>query len=124
MKRTKHQIRRQGDIIVVTAGTPRFDGSPTPTRPPAGYVPVDRDERGRLVFAEGETTGHCHAVLDDAITLFASADLDEMAERFASVEREVTLLHEEHAPFVIPEGEQIVRRKREYVPEAPRYVAD
>jgi hypothetical protein len=122
--KTTHTIRRQGDIVIVAAGTPRFNGTTTPTKRPKELVPAERDERGRLVLAEGETTGHCHAILDDPATLFVQADLDEMQDRWLEVEREVTLGHEEHGAFSIPQGDHIVRRKREYQPEAPRYVAD
>ncbi len=115
---------RQGDILIIPAGTPRFDGSRTPLRRPHGAKPAKRDGHGRLVLAEGETTGHCHAIVDDPATMFVEADLDEMADRFLEVERDVELLHEEHGTVLVPAGDQIVRRKREYEPEAPRYVAD
>ena len=117
-------LRRQGDILIVPAGTPRFDGRVTASSRPAGLVPVKRDGRGRLVLAEGEVTGHCHAILDDPVTMFVRADLDEMADRFLEVEREASLVHEEHGTVTVPAGRHIVRRKREYEPEAPRYVAD
>jgi hypothetical protein len=124
MSKVRQGPRRQGDILLLPAGTPRFDGTLTPTSRPQGAKAAPRDGRGRLVLAEGETTGHCHAILDDAATLFVQSDLDEMADRFLEVERDVELVHEEHGTVTIPAERQIVRRKREYEPEAPRYVAD
>ena len=127
MNTKTHPPRRQGDIFIIAGGTPRFDGTATPLRRPKNSHAAERDERGRLVLAEGETTGHCHAILDDAATLFVQEDLNEMADRFVEIERDVELVHEEHGTVTVPKlpgRDQIVRRKREYAPEAPRYVAD
>ena len=57
-------------------------------------------------------------------TLFTAADLDEMADRFLSVEAEVALTHDEHATITLPPGQYRVRRQREFAPEAPVYVTD
>lgn len=107
---------RQGDILLI----------PIPRReiPKKGLVAVDRDKRGRLVLAEGETTGHCHAILDDPATLFRQADLDEMADRFLKVEQDVELVHEEHATIELEPGDYVVRHKREYSPQEIRRVTD
>jgi hypothetical protein len=107
---------RQGDVLIIPI--PRGEV-------PKGLVAVPRDSRGRVILAEGEVTGHAHAILDDAATLFRRSDLDEMADRFLAVECEVAeVVHEEHATITLPGGDYIVRQKREYQPEAPRYVAD
>ena len=106
---------RQGDILFIPVGNQHV---------PDGLVPVDRDRRGRLVIAEGETTGHCHAILDDPATLFAQADLDEMADRFLKVEKDVQLVHEEHGTINLAPGGYVVRHKREYAPEEIRRVID
>ena len=104
---------RQGDILI-------FPVAEIPTN----IVPVERDKQGRLVLAEGEVTGHFHCILDDPATLFRQADVDEMADRFLSVEAEVALTHDEHATITLPPGQYRVRRQREFAPEAPVYVAD
>lgn len=98
---------RQGDVIYI----------------PIAQIPDDvslriakRDAKGRIVLAEGETTGHAHAILDDAATLFYQPDLDEMADRFLRVEAEVALVHEEHGNHQLPRGDYIVRIKRQYTP--------
>ena len=104
---------RQGDILI-------FPVAEIPTN----IVPVERDKQGRLVLAEGEVTGHFHCILDDPATLFRQADVDEMADRFLSVEAEVALTHDEHATITLPPGQYRVRRQREFAPEAPVYVTD
>jgi hypothetical protein len=105
-------IARQGDVLII-----RTD------RIPAGVKPVER-ENGRVVLAHGEVTGHCHAVDSDLATLFTTADLDEMADRFLRVEKECKVVHDEHDAITLPPGEYMVRRQREYTPEAVRNVAD
>ena len=104
---------RQGDILI-------FPVAEIPTN----IVPVERDKQGRLVLAEGEVTGHFHCILDDPATLFRQADVDEMADRFLSVEAEAALTHDEHATITLPPGQYRVRRQREFAPEAPVYVTD
>lgn len=106
---------RQGDILFIPINRRQV---------PKGLASVDRDKRGRLVIAEGETTGHAHAILDDPATLFRQADVDEMADRFLAVEREVELVHEEHGTIKLDRGDYIVRHKREYAPEEIRRVVD
>jgi hypothetical protein len=108
---------RQGDIVLIPI---------TKRQIPKGLATVDRDNRGRIVLAEGETTGHAHAILENPATLFRQADLDEMADRFLAVEKEgVELVHEEHGTIKLDKGNYIVRHKREYVPrEIPRAVID
>ena len=96
---------------------------------PTGLVPIDRDERGRLILAEGETTGHCHAILERGAELFRQADLDEMADRFLRVEEECTTVHEEHDTVTLDEPARsedwyVVRHKREYHPQEIRRVID
>ncbi len=103
---------RQGDVLII----------PT-SKIPKGLERVPRDN-GRVVLAYGEVTGHAHAILDDPATLFRRDDMDEMADRFLHVETEVALTHDEHDTITLPKGDYIVRRQREYEPEAPRYVAD
>lgn len=104
---------RQGDIGIFPV-----------TTLPTNLEPVKRDRQGRIVLAEGEVTGHYHCILDDPATLFRQADMDEMGDRFLKVEQEVTVTHDEHDPITLPSGDYVVRRQREFAPEAPRYVAD
>jgi hypothetical protein len=103
---------RQGDILLIPI-----------TAMPRNLKPIDR-VNGRIILAEGEVTGHHHAIADDAATLFCSADLSEMADRFLQVDAEVAIRHEEHDTVTLPAGGYILRRQREYTAAAPRRVAD
>ncbi len=106
---------RQGDILLI----------------PVGSIPAEarkqRRQRGRLILAEGEATGHAHAVVDrgaDLYELISEADVAEMRQRFLDVATEVALVHDEHATIAVPPGRYEVRRQREYSPEAIRQVSD
>lgn len=109
----KRQPHRQGDVLFIP-----IDAIPK------GVKAVPRDERGRIVLAEGESTGHAHCVLDDPATLFVADDLNEMADRFLVVEQEVHVVHEEHSTVALESGNWATRRKREYAPERPKIIAD
>ena len=101
---------RQGDVLIVPV-----DEVPDRTKPIAR-------ERGRLVLAHGEATGHAHVVEGEAT--FMASDLEEMERRFLHVEQEAQVVHDEHDAVTLPPGDYEVVRQREYAPEAPRYVAD
>lgn len=74
---------------------------------------------GRLVLAEGETTGHTHSM--DA----ATCELFRLPEGMVLVVREETpLVHQEHAPINVAPGTYWVVGQREYSPEAIRRVMD
>jgi hypothetical protein len=78
-----------------------------------------RGENRRLILARGEVTGHHHSVLED------DAELIQEGERMLlTVIRETHLQHQEHGAITLPPGTYIVRRQREYSPEAIRNVAD
>lgn len=101
---------RQGDILLI------------PVRSiPDGATSVQR-ENGRVVLAYGEATGHVHAIADPEAELLA---VSEQADRWLRVRTQVAQLsHQEHGTITLPAGNYIVRRQREYQPEAVRYVAD
>ena len=104
-------LYRQGDILILATHTI-----------PERLKPVAR-EHGRIVLAHGEVTGHCHAI-DSDTAVFLETDLAEMADRFLRVEEEVQVVHDEHDAITLPPGDYIVRRQREYSPEAIRRVVD
>ena len=95
MFKKKNPGARQGDVLVryVPAGTI-----------PAGARPIVRDRRGRVVLAEGEVTGHAHAVLEPGVE-YLETGTGEAAERWLRVQDTATLVHEEHAAHVLPPGE-------------------
>lgn len=127
-------VIRQGDVLLQPAASL-----------PAGctLVPLDR---GRIVLAYGEVTGHAHAIADHgtpaatqarAIGPQAAAEIAEAAvaraklwrapdgSRFLEVHEPVTLTHEEHTQHTIPPGVYHLPAQVEYVaPEIVRQVAD
>jgi hypothetical protein len=74
-------MQRQGDILLV----PVKDM-------PDGLQEVPR-QKGRIVLAEGEITGHFHAIEAEEATFHAKS-LEEIEGRFLAVEAEVATEHE------------------------------
>lgn len=105
-------LQRQGDVLIR-----KVDALPD------GLKTVPRDARGRLVLAEGEVTGHAH-VVDCPEATFLAADLADLEGRFLKIEREASVVHEEHDTLTLEPGLYEVRRQREYETDAERYVAD
>lgn len=106
---------RQGDVLVETVQKPKALGA---------LVPLDR---GRVILAYGEVTGHAHAVMaEEEIADLPAAQLFEApgGERYLLVDRPCALVHEEHGRIALAPGAYRVVRQREYSPEAIRNVAD
>lgn len=106
--RNVKSVIRQGDVLLI------------PRRAiPKHATPVPRD-RGRVVLAYGEVTGHAHALLEPEVELLTADDV-----RFLRVDGvSAKLAHEEHDVLDIPAGNYEVRIQREYSPEAIRDVRD
>ena len=106
---------RQGDVLVQQVPNRRRTGRSV-------------SERGRVILAHGELTGHAHEVIaavpdvDDhpAAQIFEEPD----GARFLFVERACLLIHEEHRPIAVPPGCFRVITQREYRPEGIRDVLD
>ncbi len=90
---------RQGDVLLVPVAAVPADAHPV------------RRMSGRAVLAEGEATGHAHAIRSSAATLLVSG-----ADRYLRVAAPVTLDHEEHAAIDVVPGTYRVVIQREYVP--------
>lgn len=107
----KKQIQfRQGDVFIIRDERDI----------PKAAKRVKRD-KGRVVLAYGEVTGHAHAIADAGAALFDGGS----AGRFLKVSKRVELRHEEHAKIELPSGNYRVVIQREYVPgELPRQVLD
>src|SRR5262245_17263322 len=108
MQQTR-QMYRQGDVLLV----------------PVDELPEDAKEqerdRGRIVLAYGEATGHAHAIADDGAQLFEAVEERgsfRRSERFLRLVKPSALRHEEHAPIVVREGVYRVVRQREWQPTA------
>jgi hypothetical protein len=106
---------------------------------PDGCVEIDND-RGRIVLAYGEVTGHAHAIADHItkreIGPEAAAEIAEAAiararlwrapngDRFLEVRQTVHLTHEEHTAHALLPGIYHLPVQVEYTPAALRRVAD
>jgi hypothetical protein len=95
---------------------------------PSGTV-IAPDATGALVLAEGELTGHRHAIFEQ-VTMFRD---DALAREIPAglyighlrVEgAPATIRHQEHAPIALAEGTYRVRRQRELEPRDAALVAD
>jgi len=75
---------------------------------PEGASEVQR-EGARLILAEGEATGHAHAVTDTTATLYA---VDEV--HYLDAPKGVTVKHEEHHQVKLPAGKWRIRKVKEY----------
>lgn len=104
---------RQGDVLLVPVD---------PGQVPAGCVPAPRDERGRMVLARGEATGHAHVVGGPGLALLAEPQ--HPGAMWIEVPGHGRVTHEEHGPISLPRGHYRVIRQREYVPGSYRPVAD
>jgi hypothetical protein len=100
---------RQGDVLLVPCD-----------RIPQQVKPVRRD-RGRVVLAYGEVTGHAHAFNSKFVHLFAG----DGNRRYLRVESPIAeLRHEEHAPISVPQGDYRVMEQREHSEHDEQRVAD
>ena len=106
---------RQGDVLVMAT-----------TKTPSAAAKVVTD-RGRVILAYGEVTGHAHEVVgvDNADPVPAMALFEEPdGTRLLVVKRDALLQHEEHGRIALAPGGYEVIRQREYEPAGIRQVAD
>jgi hypothetical protein len=107
---------RQGDVLLVRLEQTAEEFLAESAR---RIDPVPR-ERGRLVLAEGEATGHAHVIESEEAELFQEdeelLDADEAAELYLLVHGSAAapLVHEEHTTLDVPPGVYRVVRQREY----------
>jgi hypothetical protein len=87
------------------------------------------DASGAMVLAEGEVTGHRHAIFD-RVTMFRD---DALAREIPSglyvghvkvAGGSAVIQHQEHAPITLEEGTYRVRRQRELEPRDAVLVSD
>lgn len=78
---------------------------------------------GRFILAEGEVTGHAHAIqCDEGVIL----EEDENGDLFLTLEKPADVVHEEHGTVNVEPGKYKVGRVKEYdhFQEEARFVAD
>ena len=102
---------RQGDVLIIPVA-----------KLPDCLEPMKR-ERGRVILAHGEVTGHAHAIKDKRATLFRDPKLMAIFMHVGG-DAPVALEHDEHETIQLPPGDYQIIRQREYSPEAIRNVAD
>ena len=100
---------RQGDVLLLKTRNQDLDE--------ARAVPRDH---GRIILAEGEATGHAHAIDSSEAELLEV----EEGERYLRVDAPCDLVHEEHAAIALDPGLYRVVRQREYGPGVAEYVRD
>ena len=86
---------------------------------------IEKKEKKSPILALGETTGHMHQVRKtdlDNCDVF----LDTEGRLVVAVKtgKEVSVVHEEHGPVTLTEGNWEVRIQNEYQPDGWRQVAD
>jgi hypothetical protein len=101
---------RQGDCFIVRLSK----------APKADLKEIPR-ENGRVVLAHGESTGHSHAIADQAARFMLN---EQTLQRFLEIKEPSTLRHEEHRAFELPVGDYEVILQREYNPASIRNVLD
>ena len=88
---------------------------------------VPRDHLGRAIIAEGEATGHAHAIVAtmEDVSIFRIEGAADTGERFLKIEKEVEIQHEEHGRFTLSPGIYHSWIAREFDPvEGARRVVD
>jgi hypothetical protein len=112
------EIFAQGDLLIERVAD---------TKPSGQRIEPAAD--GALVLAEGEVTGHRHAI-HDRVTMFRDDALARdipggLYVGHVRVDGPTALVqHEEHGAIELPRGTWRVRRQRELEPRDARLVAD
>lgn len=110
MSKKTPYIVRQGDVLIE-----RVNSDPRNKK----HKKVPR-EKGRIVLAHGEATGHAHAICEPGAEMIEL----ETGERFVISESGISIQHEEHARIDLPAGIYKVGQQVEYSPEEIRNVTD
>lgn len=102
-------LYRQGDVFVK-----KVDRLPN-----GNQQNIERD-KGRIVLAYGEVTGHAHAIKDKNACLLK---IDNKVF-LTVIDNPVDLSHEEHSTITLPVGNYEVIRQKQYTPSRSMYAAD
>ena len=90
---------RQGDVLIRKVAD-KFETK--------GLKPYERDDKGRIVLAYGEVTGHAHAISNRGVEAFLFG-----SNLMLDVQNPVVVRHEEHDPIILEAGKYEVIRQRE-----------
>lgn len=94
-------MRVQGDVFVVRV--PNI---------PQDAKKVKRNNRG-YVLAEGEATGHAHTIVDNDVEVYEKGGILYL---HIPAKTGVEIIHEEHKPITVPEGDWEIGQVMEYNP--------
>jgi hypothetical protein len=95
---------------------------------PSGTI-LGPDQTGATVLAEGELTGHRHAIFD-RVSMFRDDALAREIPAGLYVghvkvgDGSAVIVHQEHAPITLLEGTYRIRRQRELEPKDAVLVSD
>lgn len=116
------EVIAQGDVLLIKVAKSTI----TPE-----HKEVPRDKFGRLVLAEGETSGHRHLFRAPGVCMLAR---EGVSDRVITVGDLTELLHDQgdgtfvptgdHAPVAVPPGTYVVRTQREWSGEEAFDAAD
>src|SRR5687767_10600532 len=99
MKTKIPKIYRQGDVLLIETTKTTARGK-------------DAREKGRIILAHGEVTGHCHEVESTPDVTFEDVGTGTAAKILRVMGRKpVMLRHQEHSPIEIDPGAYIARRQ-------------
>jgi hypothetical protein len=99
---------RQGDVLIAKI-----------TKLPKNLTPV-KAKNGRYIVAEGEVTGHAHAITEEMAEMF----VDDKGVLYLSTKDGAVLSHEEHSAIELPKGFYTYTPQLQYTPEDIRNVRD
>ena len=88
---------------------------------PIDKIPTGSERQQNLILAHGEVTGHTHRIAERQAAHLYKLGAILFLHIFAE---QATLIHEEHAPIVLPVGTYRVWQQREYTPQRIRQVID
>jgi hypothetical protein len=89
---------------------------------PSGCI-LEPDESGAVVLAEGELTGHRHAIFD-RVTMLRDEALARDIPSGLYVGGTTTICHQEHQSITLEMGIYHIRRQRELEPRDAQMVVD
>src|SRR5215467_13148415 len=95
---------------------------------PSGCI-LEPDESGAVILAEGELTGHRHAIFD-RVTMFRGEALarDMPSGLYLLISTwpkgSTSICHQEHLPITLEKGTYRIRRQRQLEPRDANLVAD
>lgn len=98
---------RQGDVFIEAVSAIPTGGK--------------RIEGRRIVLADGEVTGHQHAITADPASIEAH---EKDGKIYLHISDPVDLVHEEHGKIPLPPGDYVSYIQREYDPLGTRRVED